>query len=169
MQSIERADNNAPGATGPASALPVRPGPAGRADPAARRLRIFIVEDNEIIRESLVATLEELANADIVGNAVDEWTAIQWLGDSRNRCDLAIVDIFLRSGSGLGVLRSVNRIHPPRRLIVLSNYATDDIRKACRELGADGIFDKSNDIDALLDYCRQLAASPGEPAGDVRG
>jgi DNA-binding NarL/FixJ family response regulator len=168
MESLELAENNAPRGSGPAPALPVLLHQPKRADRAARRLRIFIVEDNEIIRESLVGTLEELTDADVVGNAVDEWTAVQWLGDPRNRWDLAIIDIFLRSGSGLGVLRSFNRIRPPRRLVVLSNYATDDIRKACRELGADGVFDKSNDIEALLDYCRQLAAAPREPAADAR-
>jgi DNA-binding NarL/FixJ family response regulator len=124
-----------------------------------RRLRVYIIEDNAIICESLVATLEELAPVEVVGTAAEEWTAVQWLSQAANGCDLAIVDIFLRSGSGLGVLRSLDSARPGYPIVVLSNYATADIRRKCLELGADAVFDKSNDIDALLAYCRRLAGA----------
>ena len=38
-------------------------------------------------------------------------------------------------------------------MVVLSNYATPDIRMRCAQLGVDAVFDKSNEIDALVDYC----------------
>jgi len=44
------------------------------------------------------------------------------------------------------------------RMVVLSNYATPDMRRKCLELGADRVFDKSNEIDALIQYCGRLAA-----------
>jgi len=37
--------------------------------------------------------------------------------------------------------------------VVLSNYATADVRQRCAALGVDAVFDKSNEIDALVDYC----------------
>ena len=40
---------------------------------------------------------------------------------------------------------------------MLSNYATPDMRRKCLELGADRVFDKSNEIDALILYCCRLA------------
>ena len=40
-----------------------------------------------------------------------------------------------------------------QRVVVLSNYATVDMRKRCAQLGADAVFDKSNEIDALVEYC----------------
>jgi two-component system, OmpR family, response regulator len=40
-----------------------------------------------------------------------------------------------------------------QRVVVLSNYATTDMRKRCMQLGADAVFDKSNEIDALVEYC----------------
>jgi hypothetical protein len=40
---------------------------------------------------------------------------------------------------------------------VLSNYATPDMQTRCLKLGADQVFDKSKDIDALLSYCNALA------------
>ena len=45
----------------------------------------------------------------------------------------------------------------PAKLVVLSNYATPDMRRKCLELGADRVFDKSNEIDALILYCCRLA------------
>ena len=65
-------------------------------------LNAFIVEDSPVIRENLIAALEELAPVKVVGTAEDEPTAVSWLGGSRE-CDLVIIDIFLKRGSGLGV------------------------------------------------------------------
>jgi len=120
-------------------------------------LKTFIVEDSQVIRDSLVATLEELTPVKVVGTCETEMTAIQWLGGTDHPADLVIVDIFLKSGSGLGVLRAAQKMQAPRAIVVLSNYATADIRRKCLELGADRVFDKSNEIDALIAYCNALA------------
>ena len=133
-----------------------------------RQLRTFIVEDSPVIRESLIATLEELVPMQVVGTAEDEATAVSWLMQPGNQADLVIVDIFLKGGSGLGVLRSAHALAKGHCLVVLSNYATADIRRKCTELGADRIFDKSNEIDALIEYCGHLAegdTAPGNLAG----
>jgi len=120
-------------------------------------LNTYIVEDSPVIRENLIATLEELAPVRVVGSAEDEYGAVQWLQQAGHPTDLVIVDIFLKSGSGLGVLRAAQALAQPRRLVVLSNYATPDMRRKCLELGAERVFDKSADIDALIGYCNGLA------------
>ena len=128
-------------------------------------LNTYIVEDSPVIRESLIATLEEMVPVRVVGTAEDEATAVQWLGNAEHRVDLVIVDLFLKGGSGLGVLRAAMAWPSRFRLVVLSNYATQDMRRKCLELGADRVFDKSNEIDALIGYCGQLAADgPQVPA-----
>jgi DNA-binding NarL/FixJ family response regulator len=118
-------------------------------------LKALIVEDSPVIRENLVAALEEMAPIEVVGTADDEESAVRWLDE--NECDLAVVDIFLKSGSGLGVLKAAASAPKPTKLVVLSNYATPDMRRKCLELGADRVFDKSNEIDALILYCCRLA------------
>lgn len=123
-------------------------------------LRIYVVEDSPVIRENLIATLEEMAPVVVVGAADNEGAAIAWLQSADNSCQLVIVDIFLKGGSGLGVLRSLTERHDGRKVVVLSNYATPDMRRRCLELGADRVFDKSGDIDALLAYCLEIA--PGQ-------
>lgn len=120
-------------------------------------LKAFIVEDSPVIRENLIAALEELAPVEVVGTADDEPSAVDWLGNPSSRCDLVIIDIFLKRGSGLGVLRAANDLRRPMNLIVLSNYATADMRRKCLDLGASHVFDKSNEIDALIAYCARLS------------
>ena len=121
------------------------------------QLKAFIVEDSPVIRENLVAALEEMAPIDVVGTAEDEAGAVSWLARAENHCDLVVVDIFLKSGSGLGVLKAAASGASLLKLVVLSNYATPDMRRKCLELGADRVFDKSNEIDALILYCCRLA------------
>jgi DNA-binding NarL/FixJ family response regulator len=121
-------------------------------------LKTYIVEDSQVIRDDLIATLEELGPVEVVGTAEDESTAVQWLTRPSSRFDLVIVDIFLKGGSGLGVLRAASALPQRRNVVVLSNYATQDIRRKCLELGADRVFDKSNEIEALIVYCGRLAA-----------
>ena len=122
------------------------------------QLKTYIVEDSQIIRENLIDTLEELGPVEVVGTAEDETTAVQWLTRPGNDFDLVIVDIFLKGGSGLGVLRAAHALPKPHILVVLSNYATQDMRRKCIELGADRVFDKSNEIDSLILYCARLAS-----------
>jgi len=130
-------------------------------------LKTYLVEDSPVIRDSLIATLEELSPVKIVGTAEDEITAVTWLAQESNQCDLVIVDIFLKSGSGLGVLAAAKALARHKTLVVLSNYATKDIRRKCMELGADRVFDKSDEIDALILYCGRLA--PGETGSSPLG
>ena len=122
------------------------------------RLRTFIVEDNSTILENLIATLEELANVDTVQTAETENDGKDWLMGNLDNWDLAIVDLFLKQGSGLGVLAACRERRPRQKVVVLSNYATTDIRKRCAQLGVDAVFDKSNEIDALVEYCIQQSA-----------
>lgn len=122
-----------------------------------RKLKTYIVEDSPVIRENLIATLEELGPIEVVGTAEDEASAVRWLSQSGNPFDLAIVDIFLTQGSGLGVLKSVGALPQAHTVVVLSNYATPEMRRKCLELGATRVFDKSNEIDDLLVYCCRMA------------
>lgn len=118
-------------------------------------LKTYLVEDNPTIRDNLIATLEELASVDAVGTADNENDSKDWLLNNPQKWDLAILDLFLKQGSGLGVLAACRDRKPTQKIVVLSNYATADIRQRCAQLGVDAVFDKSNEIDALVEYCLQ--------------
>lgn len=121
------------------------------------RLRTYIVEDSAVIRENLIATLQELTAVEVVGFGEDEYSATVWLSDPGNDAQLVIVDIFLKRGSGLGVLQSAAARGQLRKWVVFSNYATPAMRSKCLALGADRLFDKSTEIDALIAYCNRMA------------
>lgn len=119
-------------------------------------LRIFLVEDSLTIRISLMDMLTDLADACLVGIAEQQAEAIQWLNEHPDGWDVAIVDIFLKRGSGLPVLSASADRSTKQRVLVLSNYATPAVRAQALRLGADRVFDKSQDVDALVDYCRRV-------------
>jgi DNA-binding NarL/FixJ family response regulator len=127
-------------------------------------LKVFLVEDSPVIRQNLVAALEDLAPVEVVGHADTAADAVSRLQAQRPSCDLAIIDVFLSQGSGLDVLRDLQSGESPVRRVVLTNYATPEMRAQCLRLGADRVFDKSGDIDALIDYCTGVA---GQRAGDA--
>lgn len=121
-------------------------------------LRIYLVEDNAIIRENLAAALAELANTTQCGTADGEKIAIAWFKAHPDAWDLAIVDIFLKEGNGLGVVAAGKVRRSDQKLVVLTNYASAGVRDQCLKLGADAVFDKSHDIDHLVDFCLQQSA-----------
>jgi DNA-binding NarL/FixJ family response regulator len=119
-------------------------------------LRCFLVEDSPTIRAELIATLEEMLPLEVLAWADNEQAALEWLGQAEHDCDLILIDLFLKSGSGMGVLAQSGQHQQQAKRVVLSNYATPDVRRRCLALGADRVFDKSSEIDELVDYCREL-------------
>ena len=126
-------------------------------------LKIFVVEDSTTIRRNLVEALQELAPVELAGSAEGEHEAKRWLA-AHGDWDLLITDLFLREGSGLNVLEAAAaRRRPGQRLVVLSNHSSRDVRWRCKQLGADAVFDKSTELEALMAYCAQQLGSD-EPA-----
>ena len=119
--------------------------------------RIFIVEDNRVILNALTEAIEELAHARVVGNAPSESAAKKWLTTHPADWDMAIVDLFLSEGSGLGVLSGSRGRDPSQAIVVLTNYPTQGMRERCMALGADAFFDKSTELDQITHYVQVKA------------
>ena len=96
-----------------------------------------------------------MADVDIVGSASTEEEALSWFGSRTDACDVAIIDIILRSGSGLGVLEAMRGFAPPPQRVVLTNYSTLDMRARCKALGAEKVFDKSTELEELMLWFHQ--------------
>ena len=127
------------------------------------QLAVFVVEDNVEIRENLVGALEELTCVKVVGGSATEDGALAWLA-GHGDWDMLIVDLFLKGGSGMRLVQRVERVRPEQKIIVFSNYVNASVRKRCAQLAVDAVFDKSTEIDALVDYCSHLCTQLGAHA-----
>jgi len=119
-------------------------------------LSVFLVEDVAIIRQNLIEALEDLVGAHVVATAEDELGAVAWLHGHPSGWKIAVIDLLLKQGSGIGVLKAIANRHEGQRAVVLSNYATPDMRQRCLNAGANEVFDKSTQLDDFLAYCQAL-------------
>lgn len=120
-------------------------------------LRLFLVEDSALLREAVTKAISDPGRIEVVGHAVTESLAVAGI----NRClpDVVVVDLCLREGNGLNVLRLVSQMIWIRLpvLIVLTNHPHPEFEKACRALGADYFFDKSTEFEAFSELLNKLA------------
>jgi DNA-binding NarL/FixJ family response regulator len=120
--------------------------------PPSRR-RIAIVEDDPVLRQSLVALLGDCADIDIVMTTGSEEEADRWLGEHYDDWDVAIVDVFIEAGNGIRLLGAHRHRPAGRRIAIFTGFATRQARASCELLGADAVFDKTCDLEALIAYC----------------
>ena len=78
---------------------------------------------------------------------------------------LAIVDLFLKRGNGLPVLKAVAARPPSQRWWCYQTMRHRKSRAECMRLGADAVFDKSTDVDELIEFC--LRMQDGVKAADA--
>lgn len=120
-------------------------------------LRVFLVEDMRKMRGLLADLFASLGGFRIVGTASTEAEADLWLEDHPKGWDVAVVDLLLEQGSGMGVLSHCRRFGEGK-VVVLSSYATPGVRKHCLELGADAVFQK-DDSASFVGWCAELTRS----------
>jgi DNA-binding NarL/FixJ family response regulator len=121
---------------------------------AGPRVPVYIVDDSPVLRERLVAMISELPNVEVVGQADIAFEAIH--GIRRLRPAIVVLDISMPGGSGMYVLETVKKDRPVPLVIMLTNFAHDQYRQKCLQLGADFFFDKSTEFDRVTEVLRQL-------------
>jgi DNA-binding NarL/FixJ family response regulator len=135
---------------------------------SVRRLKTLIVEDSARVIEVLITAvlavpgLELMAVAD---TAADALTSFVLHGP-----DLVILDLVLRAGSGLDVLREIKQRSPGCRVLVFTAYDDEPYRTRCLAAGAGHFFSKNRQYRDLIQMLHDLsaaaaAAGPG-PAND---
>ena len=119
-------------------------------------MKIFVVEDSAAVRERLIEMINEVEDAEVVGEAETCDTAVAGIINSRP--DVAILDIRLAddTGSGIDVLNRVRRQLPGMKAIVLSNYTSPQHIKAGADAGADYVLDKSEEFERIVEILRRM-------------
>lgn len=118
-------------------------------------LTIYIVEDSPPVRERLIEAVNDIPNARIVGEAETIDQALEGMRSARPR--VLILDVQLRGGSGIRLLKQMRAggVSRPELVIVITNYPTDDYRKASQDCGADHFFDKASEFDKVHEVLLQ--------------
>ncbi|OGA33800.1 MAG: hypothetical protein A3F75_09240 [Betaproteobacteria bacterium RIFCSPLOWO2_12_FULL_64_23] len=126
--------------------------------PQKAALMVFLVEDSPAIRARLAATIKGIEGAELVGEAGTVGGAID--GIRSTNPGAVILDLQLDDGSGLEVLKAVQPYAPVLHVAVLTNYATDQHRRACMDAGAEFFLDKSSDFARIREIVQTWAARP---------
>lgn len=128
-------------------------------------VRALIVEDSALVLRELSSMLHKTSDVEVVATSDTEGDALKTMRVASGAYDLIVIDVFLKEGSGLRVLRDARVLQRQARLVVLTNYATLDVRKRCIGLGADRVFDKSKQLDEFIDYCCALSRKDDGTSG----
>jgi two-component system, NarL family, response regulator DevR len=121
-------------------------------------MKVFIVEDSALMYARIAQAVKAIRGLSVTGAASDAkgaLTAIRELSP-----DALIVDIQLREGSGLDVLKQIKSERPEIKTLVLSNSATLPYQHAAVVAGADYFLDKSTEFGQLAGILKKWAALP---------
>jgi two-component system response regulator DevR len=119
-------------------------------------IRVYLLDDHEVVRQGLRAVLESAGDIEVVGesgSAVDATHRIPAL-----RPDVAVLDARLPDGSGIEVCRSVRAVDPTIRALILTSYDDDEALFAAIMAGASGYVLKEIKGTDLVSAVRQVAA-----------
>ena len=121
-----------------------------------KSLKVYIVEDSPVLRERVIESLEETGNSRIVGSADTEDDAVSGIIDSVP--DAVVLDIQLREGNGLNVLRRLRNIDLEVRplVIILTNYNYPEFRYRAMTAGTDYFFDKATELHRVAEIIGSL-------------
>jgi len=123
------------------------------ADPLS--VRIFLLDDHEVVRQGIAEVLEGVEGFEIVGEAGTAAEAVPRILAARP--DVAVLDMRLPDGSGIDVCREVRSVLPDTHCLILTSYDDQDAVLASVMAGASGYVRKEVRAAALIDAIRQAA------------
>jgi len=121
-----------------------------------RTIRVFLLDDHEIVRRGLIDLLSSTADITVVGEAATAGEALRRIPAARP--DVAVLDARLPDGNGIDVCRDIRSAHPEVRCVILTSYDDDEALFAAVMAGASGYLLKQIAGNSLLDAVRAVAA-----------
>lgn len=120
-------------------------------------LRVLIVEDEALIRWSIVETLARTGHT--VLEAGDALSAVRTLADEAERVDIVLLDYRLPDSNDLGLLAEIRRLVPRTAVLLMTAFGTPELTRGALELGAYGVVNKPFDMHALEPMLLQAHAA----------
>jgi DNA-binding NarL/FixJ family response regulator len=128
--------------------------------PPNAKLRVYLVEDSDRIRDRLIERVEGHGLGNVIGYADSEEEAVTEI--LRLKPDAVVLDIQLRIGNGLTVLRKLRNLLPESMpaVIVYTDYAIAEFSRHAAYQGARYFLDKASDLDHLGGMLKSLGEQP---------
>ncbi len=101
-------------------------------------LRVFLIDDHELVRRGLREVLNETGRITVVGEAGSAGEALVRIPETKPQ--VVIVDVRLPDGSGIEVCRKVRSRNPSIRVLVLTGYDDPRALAAAARAGASGFI-----------------------------
>lgn len=120
------------------------------------KIRVLIVDDHPVVRQGLKLTLASEPDFEVCGEADGETSAIQKFREQMP--DLAIVDVTLKDGTGLELIKELKALQPDARILVWSMHDESLFAERAVRAGAMGYINKEQATDRVIDALRQVAA-----------
>jgi DNA-binding NarL/FixJ family response regulator len=121
----------------------------------SRPVRVFVVDDHELIRRGVHDLLDADPDIDVVGESGSAAEAIRRIPAVRP--DVALVDVRLPDGSGIQVCRAVRSMDPRIRVLIVTSYDDEATRSEALLAGAAGFVLKEVRGHDLADAVRRVA------------
>ena len=121
-----------------------------------RTIRVFILDDHELVRRGLTDLLTATDDLIIVGEAATAADALRRIPATLP--DVALLDARLPDGSGIDVCRDIRSSHENIRCLILTSYDDDEALFAAVMAGASGYLLKQIGGNGLVEGIRQVAA-----------
>jgi len=122
-------------------------------------MRVLIVDDHTMVRESLVSVLQADGDVQVVAQAADGIEAIEKAVQARP--DVVIVDLSMPRLNGIEVVRRLREALPATRVLVLTMHQEDEYVLQAVRAGASGYLVKDSGASELLAAVRSLHAGRG--------
>jgi DNA-binding NarL/FixJ family response regulator len=119
-------------------------------------IRVFIVDDHEVVRVGLRTLLSSTSHIQVVGDAASASQAIAEV--ARLLPDVVLLDVRLGDSNGFDVCREIQKLEHDVRVLVLTSFADDDIVVQAISAGADGYLLKEVNREALVQSIEKVAA-----------
>jgi two-component system, NarL family, response regulator DevR len=131
-------------------------------------VRVFLLDDHEVVRRGLRELLEADGGLEVVGEAGTAEEAIARIPPTRP--DVAVLDVRLPDGDGIEVCREVRSSHPEIQCVILTSFTDDQALLQAILAGASGYVAKQLKGDDIVDAVRQVAAGQSllDPAVTAR-
>ena len=119
-------------------------------------IRVFLLDDHEIVRRGLADLVGLESDMQVVGEASSKTEALHRIPAARP--DVAVLDVRLPDGNGVEVCREIRSDFPDIRCLMLTSYADDEALFDAIMAGASGYVLKEIRGNDLVDAIRQVAA-----------